>query len=236
MILLDSGASRHMSLYHDQFTNFKSIAPKSITTADKHTFEAIRKGDLTTYLPNSSSRSWILLCDILYAPKMGITLISIDKLDVAGCVALFRDKCCQIFDVWKKKLGKIPLTSGLYSLKSNSTSWKFFAGLAKHDETLTMEETHAWLGHITPDSIHQMLKDGTITGITLDEAHKTMGTCDSCEYAKLMHKPIGKIHNPLRWDKLSDEVHMDLWGPSLVQMGRHSCYYTSFTDDYTCFT
>ena len=74
---------------------------------------------------------------------MGITLISIGKLDVAGCAALFRNKHCQIFDARKKKLGKIPLTSGLYSLKSNSTSRKFFAGLVKHDETLTMEEVHA---------------------------------------------------------------------------------------------
>ncbi|KIM55226.1 hypothetical protein SCLCIDRAFT_98005, partial [Scleroderma citrinum Foug A] len=47
MILFDSGASHHMSSYREQFTNFKSIAPKPITAADKHTFEAIRKGDLT---------------------------------------------------------------------------------------------------------------------------------------------------------------------------------------------
>ena len=236
MILFDSGASHHMSSYCKQFTNFKSITPKPITTADKHTFEAIGKGNLTIYLPNGSSRSQILLRDVLYTPKMGIMLISIGKLDVAGCAALFRDKHCQIFDVRKKKLGEIPLTSGLYSLKSNSTSWKFFAGLAKHDETLTMEEVHARLGHIAPDSVRQMIKDGTITGIMLDEAHKTMGTCDSCEYAKLTCKPIGKIHDPLQQAKLGDEVHMDLWGPSPVQMGGHSCYYASFTDNYTHFT
>ena len=81
-----------------------------------------------------------------------------------------------------------------------------------------------------------MIKDGTITGIMLDEAHKTMGTCNSCEYAKLMHKPIGKICDPLQQAKLSDEVHMHLWGPSPVQTGGHSRYYASFTDDYTCFT
>ena len=236
MILFNSGTSRHMSLYCEQFTNFKSIAPKPITAADKHTFEAIRKGNLTIYLPNGSSPSQILLCNVLYTPKMGIMLISIGKLDVAGCVALFCDKCCQIFDAQKKKLGEIPLTSGLYSLKSNSTSQKFFAGLVKHDKTLTMEEVHARLGHIAPDSIRQMIKDGTITGITLDEAHKTMGTCNSCKYTKLTHKPIGKIHGPLRQTKLGDKVHTDLWGPSPVQTGGHSCYYASFTDDYTRFT
>ena len=81
-----------------------------------------------------------------------------------------------------------------------------------------------------------MIKDRTITGITLDEAHKTMGTCDSCEYTKLTHKPIGKIRDPLQQVKLGDEVHTDLWGPSPVQTGGHSHYYALFMDDYTHFT
>ena len=66
MILFDSGASRHMSSYHKQFTNFKSIAPKPITAADKHTFEAIGKGDLTIYLPNGSSVEYKLLLWFIY--------------------------------------------------------------------------------------------------------------------------------------------------------------------------
>ena len=167
---------------------------------------------------------------------MGITLISVGKLDVAGYAALFRDKRCQIFDARKKKLGEIPLSSGLYSLRSSQASKRLFAGVAKPGEALTMEEVHTRLGHIAPDSIRQMIKDGSITGITLNEAHKTMGACDSCEYAKLTRKPIGKLRDPLRRDKLGDEVHTDLWGPSPVQTGGHSRYYASFTDDYTRYT
>jgi len=107
---------------------------------------------------------------------------------------LFRNKQCQIFNSRKKRLGEIPLTSGLYSLRSNQAAGKLFAGVAKHGEPLMMQEVHERLGHIAPDSIHQMIKDSTITGITLDEAHKSMGACDSCEYAKLMCKLIGKLH------------------------------------------
>ena len=236
MVLFDSGASRHMSSYRDHFLNFKSIVPKAITAADKHTFEAIGKGDLTILIPNGLSTARILLRDVLYAPKMGITLVSIGKLDVAGYAALFRDKRCQIFDSRKKKLGEIPLTSGLYSLRSSQTATKLFAGVAKHSEPLTMQEVHERLGHIAPDSICQMIKDGTVVGVTLDEAHESMRTCDSCEYVKLMRKPIGKLCNPLRQSKLGDEVHTDLWGPSPVQTGRHSRYYASFTDDYTRYT
>ena len=113
---------------------------------------------------------------------------------------------------------------------------KLFAGLAKQGKPLTMQEVHEQLGHIAPDSIRQMIQDGTVTGITLDEAHKSMGTCDSCEYAKLMHKPIGKLRDPLHQSNLGDEVHTDLWGPSPVQTSGHSRYYASFTNDYTRYT
>ena len=107
MILFDSGASRHMSSYHNHFTNFKSIVLKAITAADKHTFEAIGKGDLTILIPNGSSTTHILFRDVLYAPKMGITLVSIGKLNVAGYTALFHDKQCQVFNARKKKLGEV---------------------------------------------------------------------------------------------------------------------------------
>ncbi|KIN94648.1 hypothetical protein M404DRAFT_96503, partial [Pisolithus tinctorius Marx 270] len=95
--------------------------------------------------------------------------------------------------------------------------------------SLTMEEIHIRLGHIAPEAIQRMLKDGTITGIKLDEAHSTMGTCGSCEYAKATRKPIRKERNPPCHEHLGDDtasisqffmtkhVHTDLWGPSPVQ-------------------
>ncbi|KIK78539.1 hypothetical protein PAXRUDRAFT_78054, partial [Paxillus rubicundulus Ve08.2h10] len=68
--LYDSGASCHMSSYRDQFINFKSIAPKPITAADKCTFQAIGTGDMLIHLPDGKSHSSILLKDILNAPMM----------------------------------------------------------------------------------------------------------------------------------------------------------------------
>ena len=139
----------------------------------------------------------------------------------------------QIFSEKRKKLGEVPLTKGLYCLK---LACKPFIGLVKASDTLTMAEIHSRLGHLAPKAIRKMLKDRTITGITLDDAHATMGTCDSCEYAKTTRKPIRKLRDPPRREKLSDEVHMDLWAPSPVQTSVHSHYYVSFTDDYTQFT
>lgn len=231
--LLDSGASRHMSSYRDLFQDFVNIPPKPITTADKHTFEAIGKGNLLIAIPNGKSNTRILLKDVLYAPKMGVTLVSISRLTAAGYAALFRADTCKIFDEKKKLLGEIPVSKGLYCIKGPR---KLFAGLAKADEQLTMQEIHARLGHIAPESIKHMIKDGVITGITLDPSDDTMDKCDSCEYAKATHKPIGKVHNPPRREKFGDEVHSDLWGPSPVRTPGHKEYFVSFTDDHTRFS
>ncbi|KAG6325711.1 hypothetical protein ID866_13378 [Astraeus odoratus] len=204
-----------MSSYHDQFVNFHEIPPKLITAADKCTFEAIGKGDMYVSLPNGKTCTHILLKDVLYALKMGLMLVSISKLDAAGYSALFCDSHCKIFDAKKKVLGVIPVNKGLYAVNA---PWKLFAGTASAEQPLTMEEVHAWLGHIAPESIQQILKAGTITGIKLDPAHSTMGSCESCEYAKATQKPIGKVKDPPRHAKLGEEVHTDLWGPSPVKM------------------
>ncbi|KIJ06095.1 hypothetical protein PAXINDRAFT_22965, partial [Paxillus involutus ATCC 200175] len=63
--------------------------PKPITTADKRTFDAIGRGDLHIELPNGANKTRILLKNVLYAPSMGVTLVSISKLTAAGYAALF---------------------------------------------------------------------------------------------------------------------------------------------------
>ena len=136
--LFDLGTLCHMSSYHGQFLDYKPIIPKPITATDTHTFHAIRKGNLMISLPNGKGHSCIHL--LLYAPKMGIMLVSISKLDLTGYTALFHDKCCQIFDAQKKRLGEVPLNKGLYCVKSPHY---IFAGLAKASDSLTMAEAHA---------------------------------------------------------------------------------------------
>ena len=78
-----------MSGYHHCFINFVEIKPKPITAADKHTFDATRKGDMYVEVPNGSNYSKILLRDVLYCPIMGITLISIGQITSAGSSLLF---------------------------------------------------------------------------------------------------------------------------------------------------
>jgi hypothetical protein len=92
--LYDSGASQHMSPFRDHFINFKSIPPHPILAADKRTFDAIGRGDLPIEIPNGRTKTRILLTNVLYAPSMGVTLVSIRRLTIAGYAALFHGDTC----------------------------------------------------------------------------------------------------------------------------------------------
>ena len=102
--LSDSGASWHMSPYKHKFINYVPIQKKVLTTANSGTFDAIGKGNMYIVMPNGQSSTKILLKDILYTPKMGLTLASISKIDEAGFVALFYKGYLKIYsslEEWK---------------------------------------------------------------------------------------------------------------------------------------
>lgn len=88
--LYDSGASRHMTPFKHRLMNFTKISSRPITAADKRVFHATGKGDLRIRIPNSTTTTTILLKDVLYAPDMGVTIISISRIAAAGYSTLFR--------------------------------------------------------------------------------------------------------------------------------------------------
>ena len=89
MILFNSGVSRHMSCHCKRFSNYTKIMPKPIMAADKHTFDTIGRGDLFIAILNRNSQTRVLLCNMLYVSKMGVTLVSVSKLNTVGYGMLF---------------------------------------------------------------------------------------------------------------------------------------------------
>jgi hypothetical protein len=178
------------------------------------TFEATGKGNILITLPNGQ-----LLKDMLYAPKMGLTLVLISCLTATGYAALFHENSCKIlYDRKKKQLAEIPVSKGLYCVKAPRAP---FAGLANAKELLSMQDIHMRLAHMAPDTIQKMIHDGTITGMSLDPSNSIMEACDSCEYAKATWKAIGKVRDPPRCEYFGNKVHSNLWGPSPVKTPGH---------------
>ncbi|KAJ3496166.1 hypothetical protein NLJ89_g10524 [Agrocybe chaxingu] len=210
--LYDSGASRHMSGYHHRFINLIDIEPKSITAADKRTFSAIGKGDMYIEVPNGETTSRVLLRDVLYAPSMGVTLISISRICLAGSSVLFSGDICRIYNSERVSIGKITVQKGLYRTYSARPEPAAYAGRVK--EILTIDELHR---------------------IEIDEESQPT-FCASCEWGKGHRKAIQKVREEERAAAVGNEVHSDLWGPAPVESINRKQYFVSFTDDHSRFT
>jgi len=231
--LYDSGASRHMSGHHHRFTNFIEIEPKPITAANKRAFHAIRKGDMLIDIPNGDTTSNILLKDVLYAPSMGVTLVSISCIAAAGSTVIFSGDNCRIFNNSKSLLGKIEMSQGLYRVYSAHEEPAGYARRVK--ELLTIDELHRRLGHVAHKAARKLVKDGLVKGVELDEESKPT-VCVSCEWGKGHRKAIHKVREEEEPDDVGDEVHSDLWGPASVETINRKEYFASFTDGCSRFS
>jgi len=94
--LYDSGATRHMTPYHQSLVNYATITPKPINAANQLTFCAIGCSDLPIRVPNGPSFSNITLRNVLYTPDIAQTLVSVGLIDDAGYTMTFTGGTCTI--------------------------------------------------------------------------------------------------------------------------------------------
>jgi hypothetical protein len=227
--LYDSGASCHMTPFHDQFVSYWSIPPRTITAADKQVFYAIGAGDLRVEVPNGESSMTVLLCDALHAPDMGLTVVSISQIASTGYSVSFEGKSCKIKNKVGVTIGDIPASAtGLYKVEHAYAATDML-------ERVDLPTLHRRLCHISADSICSLFRHHLIDGIDLVDDGSTL-LCNSCEYAKFTHKPIQKEHTAPLADAFGAEIHSDLWGPSPVPSLGGRKYYVTFTDDYSRYT
>jgi hypothetical protein len=176
-----------MTPFRHHLINYTPITSRPITAADKRVFHATGKGDMRVEVPNGNTTTTILLKDVMYAPDMGITIISISRIASAGYAALFRANFCCIFDSKQRRVGHVPVTlNGLYRVDHGEA-----ASSASARKQLTLKQLHCRMGHISPEAVRKLVKEGRVNGVDLEEGGD-FGSCDSCEYAKTTRKPIKK--------------------------------------------
>ena len=226
--LYDSGASRHMSPYRERFVTYRDIPARPITAANNRVFYAVGAGDLQIQVPNGASSSKVLLRDALYAPDMGLTVVSIGRITKAGCSVQFEDGLCKI-KRGGSTIGCIPASAnGLYKVEHALVA----ASAPEFVDILTL---HRRLGHISVDAIRTLVRSNAVTGLHLIDDFPPF-TCDSCEYAKQTRKAIRKEREAAQADSFGAEVHTDVWGPSPLKSLGGRKYYITFTDDYSRYT
>ena len=234
--LYDSGTSRHMSGFRHRLFNYIETDPVPIITADKRAFRAFGKGDMYIYLPNrDNTNSRVLLQDVLYAPKMGITLVSISKVTAAGSTVVFTGNVCRIYTKDREVIGEIKVKNGLYRVYTSGSTSASAHAMVDPPETLSVDELHRRLGHVSHDRAKHLVNKGLVEGVMLEPGSDTV-VCESCEWAKGSRKQMSKEREDERRTAVGDEIHSDLWGKAPVESINHKLYYVSFTDDYSRYT
>ena len=230
--LYDSGTTHHMSGFYHQMINYTDIDPVPIRTADKCTFQATGKGDMYIYLPNrDKSNSRILLKDVLYTPRMGITLVLISH--VAGAGSYLPEMFVESIQRIEKSLVKVK--GGLYRVLTKGTKAYAYTATPNNEEILSIDELHQHLGHVSHDRTKLLVNKGLVEGVTLKPGTEAV-TCESCEWAKGHRKQVSKVREDERCKAVGDEIHLDLWGKAPVKSINRKLYYVTFMDDFSRYT
>ncbi len=230
--IFDSGATQHMTPSRHRLMNYTAIKPRGIMAADKKKFEALGKGDMHITIPNGKNQTTkVLVKDVLHAPNLGVTLLSVGRITQAGYSLDFKDEECRIFDKKHHQIGSIPHVNGLYRLRVPVPHPE-----AHHIDDgpriVTPDELHRLMGHLPVDAAKKLVKDQLVDGLELDEGSPTSkDQCPSCLHGRMTRKAVSKSRENDASGGVGDQVHSDVWGPATIETPQHKKYYVTFTDD-----
>ena len=104
------------------------------------------------------------------------------------------------------------------------------------EETLTLNQFHHQMGHISLKTAHRLIEKGLVTGIHLEPNGDQEIFCESCVYAKATHLSVPKNREGSCTIKFGNKIHSELWGPAPVKTKGKCCYYITYTNDCTHLT
>ena len=215
------------------FMTYSPTSHKSVTAADGCVLSSIGRGDILLEVPNGTGVSKFKLKNVAHALSMAFTLVSIGKLDDAGCTAEFTDNFCLVRDPAGKVMARIPKTNGLYRI---SAPWIVpdAAHVAIKAQRLTFYEAHRVFGHLNYAAVKHAISTEKVSGIEIEDLDNAP-FCDACAQAKPHRLPFPeKASN--RAEKFGERIHTDVWGPTATASIGGNRYTADFIDDATRWT
>jgi hypothetical protein len=185
-------------------------------------------GTLVVCAPNNAHESELVLHNVLHAPSIGYTLVSLGALDKEGYTSHISGGCLRITSPCGEQVADITRTRHLYRVEHSLES-------AHIAELMSSMELHHHLGHISVISAHKLVQSRAVKGIKLDpNASET--DCEACIFAHATRLPIYKPRVSVPAQSFGDEIHSDVWGLAPVSTPKGARYFITFTDDSTRFT
>ena len=232
-VILDSGATAHFCPDRSMFTTYVPTAHKAVTAADGRILSSIGRGDILLQVPNGSGVSKFKLKNVAHAPSMAFTLISIGKLDDAGCAAEFTDSSCLVRDPTGKVMARIPKRNSLYRIPASSVD-SDTALVAIKPQKLTLYQAHRVFGHVNYAAVRHAISTQKVTGIEIEDTSDAP-FCDACAQAKPHRLPFPERASN-RAEEYGERIHTDVWGPTATASIGGNRYTIDFVDDATRWT
>ena len=185
-------------------------------------------GTLVICAPNNAHESELVLHNVLHAPSIGYTLVSLGALDEEGYTSHIAGRHLRITSLHKEQITDITRTHHLYQVKHSPE----FAHVA---ELMSFMELHRRLRHISVISACKLVQSRAVKGIKLDpNAPET--DCKACIFACATCLPIYKPRVSVPAQSFGDKIHSNIWGPVPVLTPKGARYFITFTDDSMHFT
>ena len=216
-IIIDSGASHHMTGEINLLSDVVTIAPVPITMPNGSITWATRQGQL-----NLGGR--LILRRVFYAPHLSATLISISQLlqDIAGFI-LFTKKFCVIQDLASKTLiGAGEEHNGVFKYMGTVSVQ------ANHVEAFqTRDLWHARMGHPSSAVLSVLSSSAGFTK-NIGVLESSCGTCHRAKQTRdVFPVSINKV------DECFALIHCDLWGPYHEPSTTGARYFLTIVDDFS---
>jgi transposase InsO family protein len=223
--IIDTGANVSISPDKKDFTNFSATEDIPIFSVnDEESISAIGIGDVKFTDPSGHD---FILCDVLYAPKSPVHILSIAAACEQGLKPSF-DNAGQSITLQKGSFSCTAhkdLYSNLYTIQGmrQRTSNSRFQFQAFHAQ--------ANITPISPEIWHKRLAHtGTSTLRTLGLAgHFKSSQCETCIVSKLPQSPYGA---PEPVSQKGERIYTDGFGPLYLQDGT-TCLFITFKDEIT---
>ena len=196
--IFDSGASRHMSPYRDQFIQgtYKPLTGHTIRAANRSTFNAKGTGDVLIEVPCGNRTNKVILKDTLYAPDIHATLVSLAKFDMGGCTSMIKAGKLVIRDKLGREICHVPRReNNLYQLFHGGTGddgddAELVEANSGTDQ-VSMEELHRKLGHVSAGYIRKLIAKKTLGDVEVTGLDIPL-ECKACLQGKATQVPIAK--------------------------------------------
>lgn len=227
-LVVDTGASHHMSNRRDWFVSFQDIDPVAITTSNGAIIYAIGKGCIN-FAPSGFPA--IQIRNVFYIPDLSHTLFSVSALpsDVTFTVQAAR---CSFIRNGVIEIEGSKSDNGLFTLNGQiqfPTALTTSRSKSKSKSAADAELWHNRLGHLNYARLRYLLRMNFLD-IDLDASFEQPAPCNACIKAKIARLPFPASEN--RATRPLEVLHSDLCGPLGPAMGFDTFDGTPLDDAY----